>query len=99
MASRGTDHSSTQTTDCRLNGELFDFTSVPTSGVDSNEGDTPVLMHDACNDNGCRFRTDVSRLAGILKQVNYCNDYDSTLYRWNTNIYVVCITGRPVIQR
>ena len=54
-------------------------------------------MHDACNDHGSTFRSDEFRLAGTLKYISHCNDYDTTSYRCNTTIYVMSnIHHRPL---
>ena len=57
---------------------------------------TPMLMHDACNDHGSRFRLQVFRSAGILDQSYRCNDNCTTPYRWNAAVYVVCVIRRPL---
>ena len=95
MAARGADNSSTSTTYWRLKEEALDILNVFTGVIDTNPSVTPVFMYDACNDPGSRFRSDESRLAGILNYINDCNDYDNSTYRWNTTISVVYVTRSP----
>ena len=57
--------------------------------------DRPVSMHDACNDNGSRFGSDVFRVAGTIKYISHCNDYSTTPYRCNTTAWVIYVIRRP----
>ena len=85
------------TADWRLNGWTLDFFSPRTREIGTNASDTPMYMHDAFNDSGRRFFLDVFCLAGILDIINHCNDYDTTLFRWNTTKYCVnLIKYRPL---
>ena len=52
MGARGADHSSTPTTDWRLNGDTYGSVIVRKRDNYTNGSAAPVFIHDACNDHG-----------------------------------------------